>query len=336
MHLFGIMSAKNKDAGQRLRIAPGSAPLTSWRTAMRHDSTIQLSLFPAQRLCAGPDCGKPLVRRAGEKQGQFLKRKYCTRSCSRKGVMAAKAAARPARYCLGCGKQLERRHNEPHFARRFYCGRSCRPQYQFKQVDCTCEQCGVSFSVPQSVAYTQSRSGGRKYCSRKCKVEASKGKRGGRWAKIECLCGTCGKTILRNRSQIRTANYCSNSCLSISTVRKQALGKRQTWIETALYSTLDKLDIPYEPQAYVGRFAVDALLAGGIVVECLGDFWHCNPDVYRDGPACQIQRDVVAKDHRRNLWFAAHGYRVVHLWEADIKREGVEMLLERNGIGRIQ
>ncbi|HEY7119520.1 MAG TPA: hypothetical protein VH475_23210 [Tepidisphaeraceae bacterium] len=100
-----------------------------------------------------------------------------------------------------------------------------------------------------------------------------------------------------------------------------------------LYETLAAMGIPHEAQRRIGRWIVDAFLPEtGTIIEAQGDFYHCNPTVYPDGPYCATQVRNAARDERRFRDFAAAGYRVVLLWERDIRVVGVRHLIEEAGL----
>lgn len=55
-----------------------------------------------------------------------------------------------------------------------------------------------------------------------------------------------------------------------------------------------------------------------LIIETDGDFWHCNPEIYSEAKyACQ-KRNIV-KDEVKNKWAEDNGYRLLRLWEKDIK-----------------
>lgn len=75
-------------------------------------------------------CGRELVRRSDEQNGNFKKRKTCGRECQKAVFSALRRQAAPqlpTRWCLHCGKVLERGHIElfKDFSRRKTCGPAC-------------------------------------------------------------------------------------------------------------------------------------------------------------------------------------------------------------------
>jgi G:T-mismatch repair DNA endonuclease (very short patch repair protein) len=103
-----------------------------------------------------------------------------------------------------------------------------------------------------------------------------------------------------------------------------------TSIEVDAYRALDELGIAYKPQHRLGSFVIDALIEDRkIAVEVQGDYWHCNPTKYPNGPQDEKQRRGVEKDKRRFEWLKSKGYQVIELWESDIRSVGAKALLEK-------
>lgn len=51
--------------------------------------------------------------------------------------------------------------------------------------------------------------------------------------------------------------------------------------ETWVARVLDQMGVEYEQNKQIGRYNVDFLLETGKAIECFGDFWHCNPWLFR-------------------------------------------------------
>lgn len=106
--------------------------------------------------------------------------------------------------------------------------------------------------------------------------------------------------------------------------------KSPTSIEYETYQALQEMGFDYEPQVQVGRFLVDAFIPSlNTVVECQGDYWHCNPKVYPDGPQYDHQRRRIASDKRKAAALKERGYTLIELWESDINEIGAVNLLRR-------
>lgn len=109
------------------------------------------------------------------------------------------------------------------------------------------------------------------------------------------------------------------------------LGFREsTSIERATYLALEEMGIPYKTQTMIGPYVPDVFIpAWNVVIECQGDYYHCNPRIYTEHKPDTIQRKVVISDKRKRTWYGNRGYVLIELWEQDIKREGARALLER-------
>lgn len=71
------------------------------------------------------------------------------------------------------------------------------------------------------------------------------------------------------------------------------------------------------------NYYVDLLINDKFIVECYGDYWHCNPNIY-DGAFYNKSLKLLAsqkwvKDAERIYKLENAGYKVLVLWEADIK-----------------
>ena len=51
-------------------------------------------------------------------------------------------------------------------------------------------------------------------------------------------------------------------------------------IEQTVSSILSRLNLPFKEQVSVDKYTVDFLVDDKYIVECYGDFWHCNPQQY--------------------------------------------------------
>jgi len=181
---------------------------------------------------------------------------------------------------------------------------------------------------PSNVVNTSNGSA-KRYCGRACKLAASRVQ----WPiertnLIEYTCAECGKQWHDKPSLAYRKRYCSRPCLGAAITQRLRI-ESPTSIEAATYAALADMGIVFLPQHRIGRWVVDAFLPElGIVVECQGDYHHCNPARYPNGPTGVIQVKTVERDARRLVDLTEQGYRVVNLWEADIRHRGARALLE--------
>jgi len=93
--------------------------------------------------------------------------------------------------------------------------------------------------------------------------------------------------------------------------------RTETSIEAAIRVELDRMGVRYEAQRRLGPWTVDFLLpAARTVLEADGTYWHTRPD-------------VAAKDARKDIWMAAHGYEIVHLPEVEIREDPGNVIRRR-------
>ena len=80
--------------------------------------------------------------------------------------------------------------------------------------------------------------------------------------------------------------------------------------------------IAYQQNVQLGRYNVDFVVAEWLIVECYGDYWHCNPryfapDMYHRSLHMTAQQRWD-KDARRQAALEARGYQFLAFWETDI------------------
>lgn len=104
--------------------------------------------------------------------------------------------------------------------------------------------------------------------------------------------------------------------------KKEKKTKVKNTIETKVERILKSLHLPYEPQAVVDKYTVDFLVDEKYVIECYGDFWHCNPSKY--GPDFfnrgkkKTAKEIWDRDLCRKSKFEELGYEFLSLWESEI------------------
>lgn len=187
-------------------------------------------------------------------------------------------------------------------------------------VDLSCQRCGMGF---QAEGHRR-----RRFCSQACARSAQS-------TRVSFVCGECGKEFEEKRCLVGRRQYCSRKCKDIGHLRKlRAL--KPTKIEREVWQALEALGIRFERERKVGTYLVDAWLPTlNAVIEVQGDFWHCNPAVYPDGPICAIQRNTTARDQKRLATLTGQGFRVIELWERDINACGA-LALTKEAIGRLE
>lgn len=229
------------------------------------------------------------------------------------------------RTCRACGKILVIRPTEAksHFAVRRHCDKKCSAQATWgnhvpERVELVCKQCGKPFLARPS-ALVSKYGYPKLYCSRACLFASRRGEG------YTFICPQCGKSFFDQKQNDR--RFCSHSCGSKFRLTHRREGP--TTLEQVVYDALTALGIEYIAQYRIGHHVIDAFLpAQNILLECQGDYFHCNPHLYPDGPIDAIQRQNQKRDARRFAALTKLGYGIVEVWEQDIKERGATEVIE--------
>lgn len=106
--------------------------------------------------------------------------------------------------------------------------------------------------------------------------------------------------------------------------RVKCITQQLNKIETKVYHILRSLRVPFTVQTSIDKYNVDFLVDGLYIIECYGDFWHCNPHRYapdywnRGKNKCA--KDIWERDAQRRLLFEQQGYKFLSLWESEINQ----------------
>lgn len=96
--------------------------------------------------------------------------------------------------------------------------------------------------------------------------------------------------------------------------------RKRTGLEKTVESMLISLGIRLQSEVGMGSYVVDFLLPDfGVVVQADGDYWHANPTVYLEADLTNRQRTRRRLDRSCDSFLGGLGYRVLRLWENDIK-----------------
>ena len=65
-----------------------------------------------------------------------------------------------------------------------------------------------------------------------------------------------------------------------------------------------------------------------ILLECDGDFWHCNPIKFPNGPTYKMQHHHINNDIIKNELAKKYNYKLIRIWHSDFYKNK-ELLLEK-------
>lgn len=130
------------------------------------------------------------------------------------------------------------------------------------------------------------------------------------------------------------ANRFNVSIEAVSAVRKKFGIKKTgneisgpTYIEEFIMKVLDSLNIKYLYNKPLGPYTPDFQICNTkIIIEVQGDYFHCNPYVYKNGPKDEIQIKHVLRDYYKKCYFLSSGYTILEIWEKDINENPEEVI----------
>lgn len=113
---------------------------------------------------------------------------------------------------------------------------------------------------------------------------------------------------------------------AIAAVRKQNHLKKTgnevkgcTYIEKIIKDCLDEFEINYIFNEFLGDYRPDFYIPNAnLIIEVNGDYFHCNPYLYPNGPKDEIQVNHVLKDYYKKCYYLSRGYRMLTIWEKEI------------------
>jgi len=106
---------------------------------------------------------------------------------------------------------------------------------------------------------------------------------------------------------------------------KQYGSKLETYF---MENFLDKYNIKYTRNYYVKdiKSFYDFYLPGfNILIEVDGDYWHCNPEIYKEAKFPNIIRNIE-KDKKKNKWCEDNNIILIRFWENVIKKKHDEII----------
>lgn len=246
--------------------------------------------------------------------------------------------------CVNCGKERTLNRNDSDDAINRFCSLECYHEWRSKngqpsirkRVYFNCEFCGKKFSKPKCHANRAKHH----FCSDEChgKYRNSLPAGSGPLFSQQLIeCDTCGKLFYRKLSHVERNenNFCSKKCRTVwqntpemkEFYRENMLDilstyPRRTKPEMMVAEYLTSQDIEFiEQETINNRFCVDFFVqipnSNGIIIEVLGDYFHCNPLIYPE-PINNMQKENLANDKRKSRYLRKCGYIVYGIWEKDI------------------
>ncbi len=106
---------------------------------------------------------------------------------------------------------------------------------------------------------------------------------------------------------------------------KQIFPKGDTKIELKLQNYLRQSQIEFITQYYLGdidyKYRCDIFIPSmNLIIEADGDYWHGNPNKYSEEELTDKQKLQKERDNIRTKQLLEKGYKVIRIWENDIKK----------------
>jgi len=274
-------------------------------------------------------CGTKLQRKPSVAKKN--KNNFCNIECKSKWMKNRKPwnfKGKVSANCDICGKEFFRLKSK--IGTNKFCSRDCYFEYKrkqtgelhplYKRVEVICEICGKAF---EKSTYRLNRAK-HHFCSIECKRK---------WEdKIDVFCDWCGKKIKMSKSMAdyRPTHFCSKTCFKkagrVRTLNYLNEFSGETLPEKLVRKYLTSKKINFK-QHYTmfQKFNVDFLIPcnppfEGIVIEVLGDYYHCHPLKYPT-PISYVQKQALRRDKSRFAYLTKCNYLVFGIWECDIKED---------------
>lgn len=239
---------------------------------------------------------------------------FCSKQCYRKFQLSTNnpLRIRKLRICEYCKKNFD----APNYASTKFCSIGCWGKYakenrlfilpnsQKLKIEKICKSCNKKFFV-----WNYRRNA--KFCSPSCYKS---------FHHITKICRTCKKTFSPPK-HLRKKIYCNNSCA------QKRMGKRKSKFSQEIlefiYSIKSAKKIESEALIKVknNNYCVDILINDKLVIECYGDYWHCNPIKYQPEyfhtKISLKAKQIWKKDVARKNKIEEKGYKVLIIWEKD-------------------
>jgi very-short-patch-repair endonuclease len=155
--------------------------------------------------------------------------------------------------------------------------------------------------------------------------------------KVLCLCG-CGCEVnigrkyiighwLKQRTGIHFSEITKNKMKEAR--KKQILPLRDSSIEVKIQNFLKEINLKFYKHYWINikhGYHCDILIPSiNLIIECDGDYWHCNPKRFINPNEWQLKK--IEEDKIRTEELIEKGFKVLRLWEMDINKINLEDFL---------
>ena len=106
---------------------------------------------------------------------------------------------------------------------------------------------------------------------------------------------------------------------AINSIIEGKIPKTLTKPHRTIIKLLEELNIEYIVEKQYGPYLFDIYLPkADTFLEIDGDYWHCNPSIYKNGPINKTQSLNVIRDINKTSYCNLHSKQLIRFWEYNI------------------
>lgn len=106
--------------------------------------------------------------------------------------------------------------------------------------------------------------------------------------------------------------------------------KFESSIEKRIQEILVAMGVDFKKHIFIGSREYDLLISDSIIIEINGDYWHANPEIYKESDVVMFgktARSIWEKDRLKKTIAEQHGFKFSCIWESDILKASDEALV---------
>lgn len=241
--------------------------------------------------------------------------------------------------CDYCGKELYKTKSQIANTSNNFCSHECADKFRSEKhrKNVVCEICGKSFNIKKSQ--------NQRFCSIECQGKwqsTQVGQLNPRYMRKTIKCDWCGLEFDEKRHKINDFDnhFCSTKCRqewyanvwsqreewktkarknALKMLSEGAFENTDSKPQLTLNTILENNNIIFEREKINDFYAYDNyLLESGLIIEVQGDYWHCNPLIYRD-MIYKSQANRIKCDKAKHTYTKKeYGVEILYLWECDL------------------
>lgn len=241
--------------------------------------------------------------------------------------------------CENCGKEVYKTKTQYNKSKRHFCSNKCQKEFEHKEKyeDRKCEICGKLFHVRKKYA--------QRFCSTECQnvwQTQQIGIKNPKFNRELVVCDYCrDEFYMQNyRVGLFEHKFCSDKCRKMW--YSEVFSQDESWKEESkkravrilenkqidtntkpqqiINNLLENMGISYINEKGFKYYAVDNYLSDyNLIIEVMGDFWHCHPLKYNKENVRDIHKKRIPKDKAKHTYFKnKYNIEILYLWEDDI------------------